>query len=139
MGDFVCLCCDSQTFRLEETQLTVEIRGEQVEIKARAFVCAECGDAQMSPGQMSEAQVIASDEYRARHDLLTGNEIRRRRKTLHMSQDRFAEYVHVSSASIKRWERSGIQDESADKLIRVLTDPKESTEAHNELLRRLLG
>jgi len=60
-----------------------------------------------------------ADAYRCKKGLLTGEEIRELRKTLHLTQKHLAERMSIGIASIKRWETGTVQSASMDQALRV--------------------
>lgn len=118
-----CIACGSARFESKIVAFNLELRGETFAIDAEAFVCLECGEHLADTEMMAELQTKASDAYRSKHKLLTSKEIAAFRGQLGMSQQDFANYLAVGVASIKRWERAGIQEKSQDELIRLKCDP----------------
>jgi putative zinc finger/helix-turn-helix YgiT family protein len=84
--------------------------------------CQSCGFQTVDSRQTAELNRLVSDAYRTAHGLLTGEEIKGRRKQLRMSQEEFADYLGVGIASVKRWELGGIQEKAMDELLRLKTD-----------------
>lgn len=117
-----CLSCESSRFESRDIALPVELRGESFLIDTAGFVCLSCGEVLMDEGMMSRLQLKAADAYRKAKGLLTSEEITRFRKRLSLSQEEFADYLSVGIASIKRWEKSGIQEKGQDELIRLKCD-----------------
>ena len=117
-----CIKCKKPDFREAEVTFKPEVRGTIVEVKVKAFVCSHCGEPLMSTEQMTEMQRASADAYRSTHDLFTSKEIAACRKRLNMSQEQFAKYLGVGSASIARWEMFGIQDKAQDELIKLKCD-----------------
>jgi DNA-binding XRE family transcriptional regulator len=72
---------------------------------------------------MPEYGRLLADKYRARHGLLTSDEIRKRRRRLELTQEQFATHLGVGIASIKRWEMGKIQDLRNNQLIVERTRP----------------
>jgi putative zinc finger/helix-turn-helix YgiT family protein len=103
-----------------------EVKGETFVVSTPALVCPGCGYATVDGTDMPEYMRRVGDAYRAKHGLLTSDEIRQRRKRLGMSQAEFADYLRVGVASLKRWEMGKVQDESSDELIRLRTDETEA-------------
>ena len=121
-----CPQCGKTNVRKRKARLSAEVKGERVEFSMKAFVCGACGFTLIDGKDMPEYMRLAADAYRARHGLLTSEEIRTRRKALGMSQAKFAEHLGVGVASVKRWEMGKIQDRSSDRLIRALSGRRPS-------------
>jgi putative zinc finger/helix-turn-helix YgiT family protein len=88
----------------------------------RGLQCDTCGFQTIDSKQSAAFTRLVSDAYRQAHQLLTGAEIRRRRKRLGMSQQEFSKHLGVGIASVKRWEAGQVQDRAMDNLIRLRTD-----------------
>ena len=73
---------------------------------------------------MPEYGRLLADKYRSAHGLLTSEELKERRERLSMSQAKFAEYLGVGIASVKRWEMGKVQESAMDALIRLKTEPE---------------
>jgi putative zinc finger/helix-turn-helix YgiT family protein len=101
------------------------------------MVCSRCGF-QVLTDEQSDAYTIASaDAYRAKHHLLTTQELKQIRERLGMSFRAFARYLKVGEASPKRWEAGLVQDEAMDELIRLKTDLHSARGNAAQLERRL--
>lgn len=123
-----CLHCDSEKFEKKNMRFNPEIKGEEVDVVAPSFVCAQCQTPLMDSAQMNALRRSAADQYRKTHKLLTSQEIIKYRGLLGMSQAAFANYLKVGEASIKRWETYYVQDVVQDDHIRLKCD-----EAYAEL------
>jgi putative zinc finger/helix-turn-helix YgiT family protein len=130
-----CFECDSGTLTPARVTLTGERNGEEFAVTVEGFVCTSCGHKTINNSQSAKFTRAVSDAYKAAHGLLTGAELRDRRRLLAMSQQDFAEYLGVGLASVKRWESGQIQDRAMDKLMRLKTDP----EAARDNLRSLVS
>lgn len=94
-------------------------KGVDIEYTAEAFVCPECG---LEAGTVQSAggvQRAIADAYRAKADLLTGQEIRSLREARGLTQQQLAELMNIGIASIKRWETGMIQSKSMDHALRL--------------------
>lgn len=131
-----CFECSKGTYANQLARTEGEVRGEKFTVSVEARVCNRCGSQVLSDAQSSAYTIAISDAYRTKHGLLTSADLRSIRKRLHMSQQKFAAFLHVGIASVKRWEAGLIQDESHDELIRLKTDLQtaRSNVAHLERL-----
>ncbi len=117
-----CYKCGKGKLTPKTAEIAGEVRGEKFSVLAEAIVCGRCGF-QVLSGEQSAAYTIAiSDAYRKEHGLLTSKELKETRDRLGMSLRKFAKFVGVGLASVKRWEAGLIQDEAHDQLIRLRTD-----------------
>ena len=125
-----CPSCNAtgKPFRKVLRNVEQTFRGEDFEVKTRVMECRKCAFRLVAPGQTDELVRAVADSYRQNHDLLTSDEIRKRRAALNLSQASFAKKLNVGVASVKRWEKGFVQDRSNDRLIRLTTDPPPRTE-----------
>jgi putative zinc finger/helix-turn-helix YgiT family protein len=109
---------------MKHGRTTVEgrYRGRVYKVQASAHVCSKCGYYLVEASDTPELMRNLSDAYRSEMGLLTSDQIRGYRESLGLSQQRFAEYLKVGIASIKRWELGGVQDASSDEHIRLKCD-----------------
>jgi putative zinc finger/helix-turn-helix YgiT family protein len=122
-----CIHCRKAELKRQKTDMPAELKGEPVLVpQIDALVCPRCGYKTLHGSRMSEYMHAAADAYRRKKQLLTSQEIRSRREQLRMTQDQFASYLGVGSASVKRWELGQVQDRAMDRLIRIMTDPAEA-------------
>jgi len=122
-----CPVCDTREPWIEEIREVEQVvRGESFTVHSSVTRCEHCGFEILSDEQLDELTKKAADAYRAKHGLLTSAEIIGRRKTANMSQRKFAEFIGVGEASVKRWEKAAIQDQSSDSLIREKTSDKDA-------------
>lgn len=117
-----CPSCGRANVIKRNTRIQAVVKSERFQISMRGLVCPKCGFTAVDGKDMPEYMRLVADAYRSRHDLLTSEEIRARRKSLGMSQARFADHLGVGLASVKRWEMGKVQDRSSDRLIRLLTE-----------------
>ena len=62
-----CLYCDSENFEKKNVRFNPEIRGEEIEVIALAFVCSKCQEPLMDAEQMNILRKTAADQYRRIH------------------------------------------------------------------------
>lgn len=110
--------------RLQVAPITSEFRGETITVETEALVCPKCGYQTLPAKGSGVYGRLLVEAWREKRNLLTGDAIRKRREALGLSQQKFAEYLRVGVASVKRWEGSLVQDEAMDELIRLKTEPE---------------
>jgi putative zinc finger/helix-turn-helix YgiT family protein len=132
-----CFRCGKGRFVSKSVEISGEIRGEPITVRAEADVCGRCGFQVLSNDQSTAYGIAVADAYRERHGLLTSTELKAIRRRLAMSQRDFAQFLEVGVASVKRWEAGLIQDQAMDKLIRLATDIGAARNNIKELERRL--
>ena len=95
-----CVNCRAADMQEQKTDMAAEVKGESVLVQQiDALVCPKCEFKTIKGSQMAEYMRLAADGYRRRHSMLTSDEIRSRRTKLRMSQEQFASYLGVGSAS----------------------------------------
>ncbi len=118
-----CIKCHAQMLAPRLMDLDGEFKGETVSVQMTAAECPNCGHKSIEGRHMSEFMQKVADAFRAKRGFLTSTEIRDARERFGMSQIKFAEYLGVGSASVKRWELGELQTKLVDELIRFKTDP----------------
>jgi putative zinc finger/helix-turn-helix YgiT family protein len=121
-----CPNCVKANLRKQKARIPGETKGERFSISMEGLVCPKCGWTTVEGRDLAEYMRRLADAYRARHGLLTSDELRTRRSRLGMTQEEFARYVGVGVASIRRWEMGKVQDASSDELIKLRTDEEEA-------------
>lgn len=117
-----CYNCGKGRLTPKTTEIAGEVRGEKFSVLSEVMVCDRCGFQVLSDEQSAAYTVAISDAYRKQHGLLTSKELKETRDRLGLSLRKFAEFVGVGLASVKRWEAGLIQDEAHDQLIRLRTN-----------------
>lgn len=120
-----CPSCDAVNSPYRPAMKTTrqEFRGETLEVSSPVMKCRNCGHEILGPGQLDSLRLATTNAFRRKHGLLTADEIVLRRKAMRMSQLRFADYLGIGAASLKRWEASLlVQDRASDMLVREKTD-----------------
>lgn len=100
---------------LEKTQ---EFRGKKIYYQIESYVCDTCGIEIGTIEQTAAAQNAIADAYRAKENLLTGEEIRTKRAENGWSQKDLARKAGVGIASIKRWENGIVQTKSMNQALK---------------------
>lgn len=101
----------------------IDIRGERVSYQYECLACPICNMTRSTVGQTANAQVAIADAYRKKVGLLTGEEIKKCRETLSLSQQQLAERAQCAKMSVVRWENGVIQKPASDKALRDILCP----------------
>ncbi len=117
-----CIQCGQTDLVAKTVRLDGEVRGEHYTVEIPGLECPICGYKTIEGPMMPEYRRLLADRYRATHGILTSEDIRARRKRLGMNQPKFAQYVGVGAATVKRAEMGKIQDRHTDEAIRRKTD-----------------
>jgi putative zinc finger/helix-turn-helix YgiT family protein len=110
-------------------------KGEEFKIPCRDLYCPNC-EATIVPDDAIQTQLEALVlAYQERYDLLTAEDIRKKRKALGLSQAQFCKRAKgVAPATLKRVETGGsVQDPSTDRLIRMALIELEMEKHQQEL------
>lgn len=84
-----------------------EIHGQEIHYHTEKWHCSACGAEWLSPAQATAGVCKAVEQFQIKNGMLTGSEMRSKRKRLNWTQEGLADYSGVSIASIKRAE-SGV-------------------------------
>ncbi|MDA3894647.1 MAG: DUF4065 domain-containing protein [Desulfobacteraceae bacterium] len=109
---------------LKQHKKTTTFRDVELTVAVTAHVCPECGMTASDVKAAGQVQRQIADAYRAKMNLLTGDEIRFLRQSRNFTQASLAEKMGVGVASIKRWELGNIQSSSMDNLLRSYLEDK---------------
>jgi putative zinc finger/helix-turn-helix YgiT family protein len=127
-----CPVCDnSDELELIKGEKEFLIRNKPITVDMEYYKCSACGDEFIVPDSENDPLENAYRLYRAEHGLLLPEEIRGFRLKYGLTQGELAKLLGLGVASISRYEKGKIQDESHDKLIRLATDPMKLRELIN--------
>jgi len=99
-------------------QKEITFKGVDLAIEIDAYICPVCGLEAGTVATAGDTQRRLADAYRAKKQLLTGEEIKTLRKARNLTQQQLAEQMKVGIASIKRWETGTVQSDSMDHALR---------------------
>lgn len=94
-------------------------KGVDIAIEVEVYTCPECGLEAGTVPSAGAVQRAMADAYRAKIDLLTGQEIKSLREKKRLTQQQLADLMNVGIASIKRWETGMVQSKSMDHALRM--------------------
>ena len=122
-----CPSCDIK-MELKDLVKDLHYKGVDISVVGEALVCPGCGMEVGTAGQVGGLQRSISDAYRVKTGLLSGEQIRKKRKQSGLSQQALADKMTVGIASIKRWEGPHVQSPAMDKALRAAFWQKETTD-----------
>lgn len=102
---------------LIKAEKEMSFKGVNIKFLAEYYKCQECGAEVGTVKQTADTQRAISDAYRKAKGLLTGEEIREKRKQLGLTQQELAKRMNVGIASIKRWESGLIQSKAMNSAL----------------------
>jgi putative zinc finger/helix-turn-helix YgiT family protein len=120
---FCDVCGDDCLFHRVTIHRTIEVRGEGICIAEPVWECAVCRATQPDLSSGVDSLTLAYREYRARHNLLTPEQILEIRERYTLSLDAFTSILGISPATLDRYERGALQDELHDTAIRQCDVP----------------
>jgi putative zinc finger/helix-turn-helix YgiT family protein len=124
MTQFCPTCEDYRATRTEEREETYTVRGRKLAVPVKAEVCAECGERLGSDEQDETVLGAVYEAYRREEDLLTPEQIKQIRKRYRLSQKSFAALLGMSEATVNRYEKGALQDQTHDTAIRACEKPE---------------
>jgi putative zinc finger/helix-turn-helix YgiT family protein len=110
-----CFECGNGTLIRQVADVPGEIKRKKYVVRTQALVCDACGHIALEGKDTQEFMRRVADAYRSANNLLTSEQIRALRGGL--SQQRFADAIGLSVASIKRWELGLIQDKKSNRTL----------------------
>jgi putative zinc finger/helix-turn-helix YgiT family protein len=125
-----CLNCGAAMRVKKAAAVEGTYGGETFTVRATAMACPSCKYATVAAENLDEYARAVADAYRVKHKRLTSGQLVTARRRLGMSQRRFASYLGVGEASIKRWELGKVQDKAMDELVRLKTQAAYAAKNH---------
>ena len=115
-----CIECGAQLITVDEP-MDVEFREESLTVRGvEHYKCPECGEIVFNSKMNKEYNRTVDREYRRRCGLLSPEEIKKFRKSLHLTQEQFQALLGVGKLSACRWETGRLaQSRTVDNLIRA--------------------
>ena len=121
----ICIECDSKNIEYIEKPDMVEVRGEEIQVMAKYWLCRDCGTNweffdEDEYDQIDEAYRI----YRNRTGMLQPEEIKELRKRSGFSQGELAKIFGWGAVTISRYENGSLQSKAHDELLKLLKKPE---------------
>ena len=121
-----CYCeqCNSMSDYDIKSQIeSFPVYGEEIEIKSNVAVCKSCGTVLFNEELDSKNLLLAQNEYRKKHKLLTSQEIIAIREQYGLSQRSFAKLLDWGDKTIRRYEAGAVQSKAHNSLLLFLQNP----------------
>lgn len=124
-----CLSCGTE-MRETSGKLSLLINGEEITVPALSHLrCPKCDEVILRLDESRKLKEWALEIYRVKHDLLAGEEIRRIRERLSLTQGQLAELLRLGVNTLSRWESGrNVQTAAMDVLLRMVRDVPGSVE-----------
>ncbi len=120
--DYCEYCKKIHELDIVEKSDTIEIKGEEIIYLKKEYFCNYCKKTYITPELEELNQLIAKDEYRKKHHLLTSNEIKKIREKYSLSQSDLALILGWGEITITRYETKEIQNEKYDNILRKIDE-----------------
>lgn len=118
-------CNEKHLVEKRERSSIALIKNEQINYKEKYFLCNKTQSDEnefVTAKLMDENLLNARDNYRKLNGLLTSNEIKKIRDKYKLTQAEFSFLLGLGEITITRYESKLIQNETYDKLIRLIDD-----------------
>jgi putative zinc finger/helix-turn-helix YgiT family protein len=129
LADNACPHCGSE---MKETtgKLSFPINGEEIAVSDSPHLrCRKCDEVVLRLDEARRLRERALEFYRKKYGLLAGEEIRRLRERLALTQGQLAELLRLGVNTISRWESGrNVQTAAMDVLLRLVRDVPGSIE-----------
>jgi putative zinc finger/helix-turn-helix YgiT family protein len=120
----ICPACEKETdLELIRTRETIKVHGEPIEVDVEYYKCLSCGEQFEDPGAEKDPLAEAYREYRRRHGMVQPEEIRTFRKRYGLTQQELSTLLGWGGATLSRYENGALQDETHEKMIRLVMEP----------------
>ena len=134
-----CYCekCNAMSdYDVKSINESYPVYGEQITIAASVAVCKACGSVLFNEELDSANLLLAQNEYRKKHKLLTPQEIISIREQYGLSQRSFAKLLDWGDKTIRRYEAGAVQSRAHNSLLLFLKNPMNMDEflKQNEVL-----
>jgi HTH-type transcriptional regulator/antitoxin MqsA len=122
--DDECPTCGRAIMRPHRGSLTLPVNGEVVRVPGCSFLlCPKCGETLTDYEQTGYLFDRAHALYRAKHRLLSPEEIRATREAHGLTQAALAKLLRLGTNTISRWESDRmVQTAAMDVLLRLIRD-----------------
>jgi putative zinc finger/helix-turn-helix YgiT family protein len=129
LADDTCPRCGSEMIEARSA-LTFPVNGEEIEVLASPHLrCRKCDEVILRLDESKQLRERALGVYRQKYRLLGGDEIRRMRERLALTQGQLAELLRLGINTISRWESGrNVQTAAMDVLLRLVRDVPGSVE-----------
>jgi len=123
-GNFCPNCEEYTDVTLGVEKEVYNVRGEPIEIEAEVTICQKCGSKIFDEERDSRNLEKAYSLYRAKHNLLSPDEIRLIREKYGLSQRALSRLLDWGEITVHRYENGAIQDNVHNNFLRFIEDPQ---------------
>ena len=120
----ICPVCEERTsVDLVTGDKTFEIRGENIKVPAKYYVCKNCNTEFWTPELEVDPLELAYNEYRHKHGMVQPKEIKGLRKSYGLNQKELSRLLGWGDVTIARYETGSLQDKAHDAMLKLIQDP----------------
>jgi putative zinc finger/helix-turn-helix YgiT family protein len=121
----ICPNCEKET-ELESvsTVESFEVKGDTIPVEVKYFQCLDCHERFDDPKSEQDPLELVYREYRRRHGMLQPEEIKDFRKKYGLTQNELSLILGWGGATLSRYENGALQDETHEKTLRLVLEPR---------------
>lgn len=123
MRDICPACEQERDLEIIHGKETIKVQGEPIKIDVEYLRCNSCGEKFDDPGSDQDPLDKAFREYRRLHVMLQPEEIKAFRKRYGLTQRELNTLLGWGGATLSRYENGALQDETHEKMLRLIMDP----------------
>ena len=121
----ICPHCEKETkIELVRSVEEIEVRGDPIKVKVEYYKCKNCGKEFEDPRSDGDPLDKAYREYRRRRGMMQPEDIRNFRKKYGLTQNEMSKILGWGGATLSRYENGALQDETHEKTMRLVADPR---------------
>ena len=121
----VCPGCEKENdVKIVRGKEEIIVRGEPIEVDVEYFKCTVCGEEFDDPGSVDDPLEKAYRVYRKIHGMVQPEELRSFRTRYGLTQGEMGKLLGWGAVTISRYENGALQDESHDRTLHLLRDPR---------------
>lgn len=129
-------CPHRETIIIKKEE-TYDVKGEPITVEANVRVCNQCQEEIFDIKLDSDNLKRAYQKYKKAHGLLMASDIVRIRRKYDLSQRAFAKLVGCTQATLVRYEKGAIQNDTHNRLIYLLENPENFAEMYRRVKSEL--
>ena len=125
-------CPHTDTYIIKKDE-TYDVKGEPVAVEANVRVCKKCNEEIFDMKLDTENLKRAYQKYKKAHGLLMSEEIMRIRNRYKLGQRTFAKLIGCTQATLVRYEKGTIQNDTHNRLILLMDNPDNLRETYRKI------
>ena len=125
-------CPHTDTYIIKKDE-TYDVKGEPVAVEANVRVCKKCNEEIFDMKLDTENLKHAYQKYKSAHGLLLAEDIMRIRNKHKLGQRTFAKLIGCTQATLVRYEKGTIQNDTHNRLILLMDNPENLREMYRKI------